>query len=306
MTKSNKSLPGVVAIGAGEIGRAISYLLLKRGLHVELWDRDPARSTCQRPLEEVLPGADYVFLCVPSWALRPVIADLLVRGMSRQATVVALSKGLEAKTCKDVAEVLREALPRGQKFALLAGPMLAEEIVQDLEAAAVAASSSKTAREGLQALFRGTGLRVEASADIRGVSLASVLKNVYAVSLGIVDGLGWGGNRKGWLTARAAAEMRAALVALKADPHTIYSAAGLADFIATGFSRYSRNHQVGDDLVHTGVITVRSEGVVALPSAIKRLGARAKRYPLLMAIEAVVLKRKPAHTVFERYFHEGE
>jgi len=300
-----KSLPSVLAIGAGEIGRAIEFLLAKRGIHVELWDRDPARMTCQHTLEQMLPKSDYVFLCVPSWALRPVIADLRAKGLNKRATVVALSKGMEVKTGQDVAELLAETLPPTQKFALLAGPMLAEEIVQDLEAAAVAASDSKAARDGLKDLFSGTGLRIEVSADIRGVSIASVLKNVYATSLGIADGLGWGGNRKGWLTARAATEMRDVLTALKADPHTVYTAAGLGDLIATGFSRYSRNHQVGDDLVHTGVITVKSEGVVALPSVIKRLGLRAKRYPLLMAIEAVVLKRKPAHIIFERYYHES-
>jgi glycerol-3-phosphate dehydrogenase (NAD(P)+) len=306
MSKNLKPLPSVLTIGAGEIGRAIEHLLAKRGIHVELWDRDPARMTCQHSLPELLLKADYVFLCIPSWALRSAIADLRDKGLNRRAVVVALSKGLEAKTCKDVAELLSETLPRGQKFALLAGPMLAEEIVQDLGAAAVAASRNRAARVGLQELFRGTGLRIEASVDIRGVSLASVLKNVYAVSLGIADGLGWGGNRKGWLTARAAAEMRDVLIALKADPDTIYSAAGLADLISTGFSRYSRNHQVGDDLVHTGIITVKSEGVMALPSAIKRLGVRAKRYPLLKAIEAVVQKRQPAHVVFERYYHEVE
>jgi glycerol-3-phosphate dehydrogenase (NAD(P)+) len=302
MPKSPKKQVKVLAIGAGEIGRAISHLLLKRGLHVELWDRDPSRMTCHHTLEEMLPGADYVFLCVPSWALRAVATDIKAKGLNRQAVIVALSKGLEVKTGLGVAELLAETLPRGQKLALLAGPMLAEEIDQDLGAAAVAVSRDKAAREGLQRLFSGTGLRVETSADISGVSLASVLKNVYAVSLGIADGLGWGGNRKGWLASRAACEIKDVLVALKADPRTFYTAAGLADFIATGFSRYSRNHQVGDDLVHTGTFTVKSEGVVALPSVIKRLGKNAKRYPLLTAIEAVVMKRRPAHVVFERYY----
>lgn len=302
MTKPSQNPAKILAIGAGEIGRAITHLLLKRGIHVELWDRDPSRMTCHHTLEEMLPGADYVFLCVPSWAVRAVAADIKAKGLNRKAVIVALSKGLEVKTGLGVAEMLSESLPRGQKIALLAGPMLAEEIDQDLGAAAVAVSRDKATREGLVKLFRGTGLRVETSADLSGVSLASVLKNVYAVSLGIADGLGWGGNRKGWLASRAACEIKEVLVTLKADPRTFYTAAGLADFIATGFSRYSRNHQVGDDLVHTGTFTVRSEGVNALPSVIKRLGARAKRYPLLMALEAVVLKRRPAHVVFERYY----
>ena len=301
-----KKLPRVLCIGAGEIGRAVSHLLSQRGINADLWDADPARIPGERPLAVSLPEADVVFLCVPSWVLRVVIKNLRATGLRREAVIVALSKGLEQKTLLSVDEVLTAALPHGQRFALLAGPMLAEEIVQDLQAAAVAASRDKSARETVKSLFRGTGLRVETSSDVHGVALSSVIKNVFAVTLGIADGLGWGGNRKGWLAARAIAEMEEVLGALHAQPRTVRTAAGWADLISTGFSRYSRNHQVGDDIVHTGTITVKSEGVVALPSLLKKLGpARAKRFPLLRAL-AAVMRRRPPQVIFERYFHESQ
>lgn len=301
-----KKLPRVLCIGAGEIGRAVSHLLSQRGINADLWDADPARVPGERPLTVSLPEADIVFLCVPSWVLRDVIKNLRATGLRREAVIVALSKGLEQKTLLGVDEVLAAALPRGQRFALLAGPMLAEEIVQDLQAAAVVASRDKSARETVKSLFRGTGLRVETSADVHGVALSSVIKNVFAVTLGIADGLGWGGNRKGWLAARAIAEMEEVLGALHAQPRTVRTAAGWADLISTGFSRYSRNHQVGDDIVHTGTITVKSEGVVALPSLLKKLGpARAKRFPLLRAL-AAVMRHRPPQVIFERYFHESQ
>lgn len=306
--KKSNHHPHAVILGAGEIGRAINHLLApaaeRPGVHVQLWDRDPSQAPCARPLEAVVPEADFLFLCIPSWAIRGLIAT--IRPLLRRDTVViSLSKGLEKKTLATVDRVLKESLPRGQRFAMLAGPMLAEEIMQDLGAAAVAVSASRAARESVRDLFAGTTLRIEVSSDVRGVALAGVVKNVYAVALGVADGLGWGGNRKGWLTARAAAEMRTVLSGLGADPQTVTSAAGIADLVATGFSRYSRNHQVGDELVHARKLTVRSEGIVALPSLLKIVGARKRHFPMLLAIESVALRRRDPKKTFERFFREA-
>jgi glycerol-3-phosphate dehydrogenase (NAD(P)+) len=306
MTKKPASKPtSALIIGAGEIGRAVGHLLAKTDVKVELWDRDPSHLTCRRPLAELVPEANFVFLCVPSWAVRPVATQIKVNGLDRHAVVICLAKGLERPTNLDMNAVLSAALPHGQPRVLLAGPMLAEEIEQDLGAVAVAASASSRARETVRDLFSGTSLRVETNPDPNSVAVASVLKNVYAVALGVADGLGWGGNRKGWLAAQAAAEMRQILRTLKANPDILFATGGFADLVATGFSRYSKNHQVGDDLVHCGGISVRSEGANALPGLNRLLRGKTGRYPLLAALTAVVMRRRPASAVFERYFHES-
>ncbi len=303
MPKTIKSKPTVTIIGGGEIGQAIGYLLGKTDLHAEIWDRDPNRASCRRPLEEIVPGVDYLFLCVPSWALQPV-GQTVQKLVSPGTVIVTPSKGISEKNGKFVDDILTEVFPRN-KLVLLAGPMLAEEIMQDLGAAAVVASSSNKSRDGVISLFSGSGLRTETSADVHGIAVASVLKNIYALALGITDGLSWGGNRKGWLTCATAKEINLLLKKFGADPKTYYSAAGLADMICTGFSRYSRNHQVGDELVKTHKLTLRSEGTVALPSIVKKVGKNLEKFQLLNAISDMVEKGRDPHVILERYFNES-
>jgi glycerol-3-phosphate dehydrogenase (NAD(P)+) len=299
---ATRRVPTVTIIGAGEIGRAVNYLLTKKGLAPSLWDRDPERNPCALGLGDVVPAADFVFVCVPSWALRDCLRTLrpLLR---RDAIVVSLSKGIEAETNATMDRLLAEALPRGQRHVFLAGPMLAEEIMQDLGAAAVAASRNKAAREAASALFAGSALRVEQTADLVGVTLASVLKNVYAVCLGIADGLNWGDNRKGWLTGVAIREMTAVLADHGAAAATVYSAAGIADLVSTGFSRYSSNHELGDHIVKLRRADIKSEGAVSIRPLLALLGRKRGRYPLLSLLAGVVLNRRDPHLAFERFFY---
>jgi len=224
--------------------------------------------------------------------------------LKRRTVVVSVSKGLDRQTGDTVDVLLSKRLPDGQPFILLSGPMLAEEILQNLGAAAVAASSSPKARRAIVNLFAGSDLNVQASDDTAGVALAGVLKNVYAICLGVADGLGWGGNRRGWLTCKAASEMRQILKDQKSDPDTVMTSAGLADLVSTGFSRYSSNHQTGEDLAKRVKGGVKSEGAVSLPALLKKLGGKPDRYPLLNTLSGVILRRKNVHKAFEQYFHE--
>ena len=79
--------------------------------------------------------------------------------------------------------------------------------------------------------------------------MAGVLKNIYAIVLGIADGLEFDGNAKGWIAARATNEMLAIAETLGADKKIMLGTAGLADFIATAYSPYSRNREIGDEIL---------------------------------------------------------
>jgi len=65
------------------------------------------------------------------------------------------------------------------------------------------------------------------------------LKNIYALLLGMADGLGTTDNRKGYLTAKATNEMADIIEILGAKKETAFSVAGLGDLVATGFSECS-------------------------------------------------------------------
>ena len=134
------------------------------------------------------------------------------------------------------------------------------------------------------------------------MALAGVLKNIYAVALGISDGLGVSGNEKGWVTAAATKEMVDVATALGADPKIILGAAGVGDLIATGYSVHSRNREVGIEIVATGKCNIRGEGLNSLPFLMARLGEKARAFPLMTLVNRIGIACEPARPAFEEYF----
>lgn len=302
----------VVIIGAGELGQAVGMLLTENGVTVDFWDADPARVPGQKPLADIVPGAAAVLFCVPSWSTRAAVTGVALLLQPPQPSqppaetiVVSFAKGIEKDSLQTMAELVPTLLPAGQPFVVAGGPMLAAEISGGMTAAGVFASHNDAALQKMKALFANGRFRVETSADPEGVALAGVLKNIYAVALGIADGLALSGNEKGWITACAIREMRGIATALGvgASADVALGTAGAADFIATGYSVHSRNRETGLEIVATGTCDVRGEGLNALPFLLERLGKeKAAAFPLLALINAVSIECQPARPAFAAFF----
>ena len=81
--------------------------------------------------------------------------------------------------------------------------------------------------------------------DVIGTEFGGVLKNLIAVAIGIVDGVGYGENTKASIITRGLVEMTDFAVAHGAQPETLQGLAGLGDLIATCQSPLSRNNTAG-------------------------------------------------------------
>jgi glycerol-3-phosphate dehydrogenase (NAD(P)+) len=81
--------------------------------------------------------------------------------------------------------------------------------------------------------------------DVIGTEFGGVLKNLIAVAIGIVDGVGYGENTKASIITRGLVEMTDFAVAFGALPETMSGLAGLGDLIATCESPLSRNNTAG-------------------------------------------------------------
>lgn len=289
----------IVIIGAGEIGCAIKSVLKRRGTAIFLFDKNPAKMPEQKSLAEIIPETDFLFFCIPSWVLNTAIKDVLLY-LNPKTVVISLSKGIEEKTHQTSDEILARALPKNQRFALLHGPMIAEEITKGMAGVGVVATARKETFELLNELFRNSNLILEHSEEVHSVALAGVLKNIYSIALGIADGLNWSGNQKGWLVSLAINEMAKILEILGGKKEIAYGAAGLGDLIATGYSPHSRNRKVGEEVAKTGKCCLESEGQISLQSLLELLGERKNIFPLLIALENILMSHQNAKEVFER------
>lgn len=300
-----KTISHVAVIGGGELGKAVGVLLKKNNVTAEFWDADPSVVPNQKPLPEIVQAAECVAFCIPSWEMRTAVVNILPH-LPPEAIVISFAKGIDKELRQTMAEMVPTILPSTQPFVVAGGPMLAAEIVGGMAAIGVFASHDAEALQAIKTLFASEHFNVETVADPEGVSLASVLKNIYAVSLGIADGLMLSGNEKGWIAAQAIREMRGIAAALGADPEVMLSTAGVGDFIATGYSVHSRNRETGIEIVSTGKCTIRGEGLNALPFLIERLGrGKAEKFPLLMLINTVGVECKPARPAMDAFFKSG-
>ena len=83
------------------------------------------------------------------------------------------------------------------------------------------------------------------STDLYGIEYAAILKNIYALSVGIAVGLGYGDNFLAVLIANSAGEMRRFLEeSYPAERDTLVSGY-LGDLLVTCYSVYSRNRRLG-------------------------------------------------------------
>ncbi len=293
----------IAVIGGGRIGQSVRMLLSRNGKQVFVWDMDLEKPHVHHSLSETVRGASVVFICVPSWGLRSALRSMKPF-LAKGAVLAVFTKGIEKGTKKFAHEVIRDECPKNP-VALIGGPFLAEELDRELYGVAVIGTPNRAVFLKVKKLFFGTPARFAHVSDIKSIALAGVLKNLYALGLGIADGLGWGANAKGWLAAQFIDEMSRTGALLGAKPQAM-GAAAVSDLIASGFSPHSRNRRSGEEILKWDPKSIASESIASYPSAAALLGKRMKRLPYLAALSGIVLRRKDAHVVFKRFLeHAG-
>jgi glycerol-3-phosphate dehydrogenase (NAD(P)+) len=301
LSRAQASLPGrrATVIGAGSFGTAIAVLLARAGVRATLQTRTPEQAATlleSRQNAKYLPGvelptalriepamggvsrADFVFLAVPSTALRDVTSDLIAVGLGRRSAAVSLCKGLVPPDGATGTTVLRGSFG-AHRTACIGGPAHAQEMVHH-GAALVAASLDERLAEGLAAIFTRSGVVCEISSDPIGVELAAVAKNAAALAAGATEAQGL--NAAGAAAGHIFAEVWRYAEASGAGPESMIGLAGAGDLVATALAPQSRNRRAGELLAQgvpaaeierqVGQAVEALESVRLLASAVERGG----------------------------------
>lgn len=199
-------------------------------------------------IAEVLGGAEQIYISVPSQSLR---TNLEAWGnlIPKDAIVVSLMKGVEKDTGLRMSEVIAEvAGVEPERIAVVSGPNLSLEIAAGQPAASVAASTSAETGQAVAEASSNEYFTTFTNKDVIGTEFGGILKNLIAVAIGIVNGVGYGENTKASIMTRGLAELTRFAVAYGANEKTMVGLAGLGDLIATSESPLSRNHKAGEML----------------------------------------------------------
>lgn len=260
--------PRVAVVGAGSWGTTFGKILADGGADVTMWARRPELAqeiaeghrnsqylpginlprnlTATHHLSEALDGAEQVYLSIPSQSARQNLKAIRPLVAKTDAPIVSLMKGVERRTGLRMSQVMEQELHCDPaRIAVASGPNLALEIAREQPTAAVISSTSRETAEAVARRARNRYFRTFVNTDVIGTEFGGVLKNLIAVAIGIVDGVGYGENTKASIITRGLVEMTDFAVAQGAQPETLQGLAGLGDLIATCQSPLSRNNTAG-------------------------------------------------------------
>ncbi|NYF14389.1 MULTISPECIES: NAD(P)H-dependent glycerol-3-phosphate dehydrogenase [unclassified Pseudoclavibacter] len=261
------SVQRAVVLGSGSWGTTFAKVLADAGHEVTIWARRPEvaneineshRNTGYLPgidlprnlratpdLVEAVRGQHFVFVSVPAQTARE-LAGQLATLIDDDAVVVSLMKGVERSSGLRMSQVLTGVLDLpAERIAVASGPNIALEIAKEQPTAIVVASDSEATAVSVAKLARNGYLKSFVNVDVVGTEFGGVLKNLIAIAVGIVDGVGYGENTKASVMTRGLAEISDFAVAMGAQASTMIGLAGLGDLIATCESPLSRNFTAG-------------------------------------------------------------
>ncbi len=206
---------------------------------------DVGRIEVSSDINAVVGGADVVILAAPSAFIKNYLEGLTVPFADR--FVISAIKGIVPGNYLSVTEYLGRAHGLTLGCAgVIGGPSHAEEIaLERLSYLTIACENLDNARVMTHKLS-ARYIRTTISDDIHGVEYAAILKNIYALSVGIAAGLGYGDNFASVLISNGAREMRRFLEKVfPCAERDTNASAFLGDLLVTAYSPFSRNRRFG-------------------------------------------------------------
>ena len=305
MTASGEAMKAkVLLLGYGEMGHAFASLLRDR-VELTIWQRHPAAGEVKMDVATAVKASDVVIFCLPAVAHEDVLRQI-APNLSPHTICMSIAKGLDEQG-RCVAQIFSQYLDHGNergRYAFLYGPMIAEELSAGRQGFAELAAWHENILPGIRVLFRETRLVLRNTHDVLGCSWAVILKNVYALLFGMVDGLQLGDNVRGYLSVSALQELAQIVVTMGGQAGTAYSLAGLGDLITTATSRNSHHHALGLKLAAGDRTDVRGEGVHTLAMVRKHALLELAPYPLFALADAIVCGGMEPARAFERHLIE--
>ena len=205
---------------------------------------DTGRIDFSSDINEVAAGADTLVVAMPSPFFLPEISKLTVDISGKN--IVSAVKGIVPDRNMIITDYFEQVcgVPRGNML-VIGGPCHAEEVaLERLSYLTIGCLDTDKARE-FAARIASAKMKTIISDDVDGIESAAVLKNVYAIAAGMVNGMKSGDNFMAMLVSNSIREMRKFVDTIAPMPRDIDLSAYLGDLLVTAYSKFSRNHNFG-------------------------------------------------------------
>ena len=258
-------------------------------------------------INEVVDASNVIIIAVPSEFVNDEMKKIGV-DISNKIIICAL-KGLVPETNLLFGEHMQKHFGTSpNKFLVIGGPCHAEEVALEKLSYLTIGSSNLELCKIISKKFSCKYIKVKASDDVIGIEYASMLKNIFALAVGISNGLGYGDNYQSVLMSNSVKEMKRFISKRHKIKRNINNSAYLGDLLVTGYSSFSRNRMFGNMIgkgytVKAAQLEMKmvAEGYIATKKAyLLNLNAKKKaKTPIIDATYKILYEKRSAKKIFK-------
>lgn len=250
--------------GCGAYGMALSSILIENNCDVTMWtkfeeEKENLETTRQNEklipnfkisdkiklttsVEKCIKDKDLLIIAIPA-----AFVDDLALSMKpyiKNNHIIIATKGIEQETGLFINQIIEKHLDT-KNVGVISGPSFAIDLVSKMPAGLTLASKKKKTRELAKQALQNRYIKLRESTDVIGVEICGSIKNVIALSSGMLEGMKANESTKAMLITEAMRDMEEILFAFGAKKRTVDTYAGIGDLLLTCTSTKSRNYSFG-------------------------------------------------------------
>lgn len=258
-------------------------------------------------ISQVVKNSDVIIVAVPSEYVHTEMKKIDI-DISKKIIICAL-KGLVPETNLLFGEHMSKFFNISMdNFLVIGGPCHAEEVALEKLSYLTIGSSNIKLCEKISDDFKCKYINVKSSNDVIGIEYASMLKNIFALAVGISNGLGYGDNYQSVLMSNSIKEMNMFILKRYRNERNINDSAYLGDLLVTGYSTFSRNRMFGNMIgkgytVKAAQLEMKmvAEGYIATKKAfiLNQESSDKVQTPIIDSVYKILYEKRSARKIFK-------
>ena len=307
--------------GCGAYGMSLSSILWENKCDITMWTKFeeekeqlektrknerllpnfelPKEIKITTDIEECIKEKDLLIIAIPAAHVDTLAIQM--KPYIKDNHILIATKGIEQDTGLFINQILEKYLDT-KNIAVISGPTFAIDLISKMPAGlAVASKNPETIKRAKNAL-QNKYIKLRETSDVIGVEICGSIKNVIALSSGMLAGVGANDSTTAMLLTEAIHDMKEIIEAFKGDKKTVLSFAGFGDLLLTCTSVKSRNYTFGKLIgqkkssqeLQEYLKNTTVEGYYTLESIYKLLKNKKVSIPIIDLIYDIAVEGEPS------------
>lgn len=310
-------------LGTGAYGMALGSIFYNNGHSIKMWtnsieEKDmllnlghsdkvdfkiPKEILISTNMEEVINDTNLIVLVIPSKFMENTLIE--VKKYYNNQIICISSKGIRedgTMLYSIVKDILNTDL-----ISVISGGTFAVDMVYKVPIGLTIASHNDTANNFTYNALKCDYVKMDTTKDIIGTEICGSIKNVFAILMGIIDGMEYPISTTSLFFVDIIRNIKEIITKLGGNSNTIFTYAGIGDIFLTCTSSKSRNYTLGkmigmnkdrneiDDYINNNTL----EGLEALKSLIGIIDKYNIDMPIVKLLDNVIYGRRSTHEIVE-------